>query len=769
MNNSRNKGRKALLALIVIAVVCALALACTACSLFVSAFGVNVNGINLQSIVKEATQDDTGSKTEDDTSSGNETHFTDLSDLEKEEESGDEDEPAVTPEDPKPEDPTDPPEEEDETPARLTITSSLTFDKASEENFNITATHEGYSLASTTGLLGAGMTSSTWRMRSNSVGASNIYILRSYLFTLDVGSYDLYYILQDGSDNLYYEPFTIEIVNSHCRPTDLKIDYDINCKGATSDVYVTWHCDCNKKHTVAFDGNGQVVPAGVREFKIAANVDKSSVHTAQVQCYGSPETQLNVTKAKPAKSVVDGSYLANTFSFMGKVADRYIEDFDELVFAYQYIAYEGSDTNLAVALGPTVLDEIGDTTLETYLGKVNNELVVPWSFSIGFSLLDNIATLSVQNVVGGNSISSGFTSSVTYDSTAFTSHYVDQGGSRTTLPIDAKTAVPVRNTKELLAVVEAGYKPSITDATLNTLYNKARTVCSRYITNDMSDVKKLHVIYDYLAGEIVYDDSTLELYSLINSISAMPIDQAKARIDEKLNGPCKFSESMRTVVQTARNNATSTEELYAMLYNSYLQKLSAFSIEGVFNDKAAVCEGISYAFMLLARIEGIECYQVSGKAVQNGNPVSHAWNKVILEGTCYCVDATWGSISAFSNKRFVSHRYFLLDDASMYSSHVEELSQDVKGIEFLATGNFDYYKSVSIGGGHTLYVSNKADLIAVANYYADAGSLYLEMQIDPSYSKDSDVMSALQSAYKTFESYSSSASENGVYSLYVVK
>ena len=105
----------------------------------------------------------------------------------------------------------------------------------------------------------------------------------------------------------------------------------------------------------------------------------------------------------------------------------------------------------------------------------------------------------------------------------------------------------------------------------------------------------------------------------------------------------------------------------------------------------------------------------------------------------------------------------------MYSSHVEELSQDVKGIEFLATGNFDYYKSVSIGGGHTLYVSNKADLIAVANYYADAGSLYLEMQIDPSYSKDSDVMSALQSAYKTFESYSSSASENGVYSLYVVK
>jgi len=330
----------------------------------------------------------------------------------------------------------------------------------------------------------------------------------------------------------------------------------------------------------------------------------------------------------------------------------------------------------------------------------------------------------------------------------------------------------VRNTKELLAVVEAGFKPSITDAALNTLYNKARTVCSHYITDDMSDVEKLHVIYDYLAGEIVYDDSTLQLYSLINSISDKTLEDARSDINAALGDPkCKFSESMRAVVESARDNAETADELYDAIYHDYMQKLYAFSIEGVFNDKVAVCEGISYAFMLMARIEGIECYQISGKAVQNNNSVNHAWNKVILDGTCYCIDATWGNISAFADKRFVTHRYFLLDEASFYASHVEELSQDVKGIAVLATGNYDYYKSFSIGDGHSLYVANRADLIAVANYYAAAGSNYIEMQIAPSYSKDSDIMSVLHDAYSNetlvFDSYSTSNSENGVCMVYV--
>jgi len=564
------------------------------------------------------------------------------------------------------------------------------------------------------------------------------------------------------------------VTNTHCHPTDLKINYDINCRGSVSDVYITWNCDCNREHIVAFDKTAVKVDPGVREYKITENVNKTVPHTAQVRCYGAPETEVQVDKDMPANSVIEGSYLATTFRFMGRVADRYIEDFDELVFAYQYLAYEGADTSLRVALGPDVLDDIQDMGLQEYLTQVNGKLVVPWSLNIGFESQDNIATLRVQNVVGGNDCSSGYSSDIVYDRTKPTVHYHAQGSSRATLPIDTKTAVSVRNTKELLAVVEAGYKPNITDSTLSTLYNKARAVCSQYISEGMSDVQKLHVIYDYLAGEILYDDSTLELFTLLNTIRSMSLADAKSAIDAKLSGVCKFSASMRTVVQEACDDPlnNSTEKLFTALYNDYLQKLSAFSIEGVFNDKTAVCEGISDAFMLLARIEGIECYQVSGKAVQEHSLVNHAWNKVILDGKCYCIDATWGNISAFSGQRFISHRYFLLDEASFCDSHREETASGEYGVTTLATADYEYYKSVYIDEDeHTLYVSDDDDLVAVAEYYAGIGSYYLEMQIDPKYSKGDVIMTTLQNAYSSanmvFKSYSTVNSDNGVCSLYV--
>ena len=270
------------------------------------------------------------------------------------------------------------------------------------------------------------------------------------------------------------------------------------------------------------------------------------------------------------------------------------------------------------------------------------------------------------------------------------------------------------------------------------------------MTDEMSDVEKLHVIYDYLAGEVDYDYSALNLYYVVGNIPGKDLVSAKkainAALDDEANG---FSDSMKAAIIAARDAATDVDDLYKRLRNDYLQRLSAFSIEGVLNDGAAVCEGISYTFMLLARIEGIECYQVTGDATNNGSKVAHAWNKVNLDGTWYCIDATWGNIF-MNSKKFVTHRYFMVEEGTFSETHEEQMD-GVAGVKNLATGDIEYYKNKQISEGHTLYVSNYEDMLAVVQFYVDADCYYMEFMPDPDYDvmgDDDPLMTAFQEVVK---------------------
>ena len=633
----------------------------------------------------------------------------------------------------------------------VTITSSLTYDKKVGGDLTITATHPNSEYVK---IIGMGVTSANSTMLKSLWGSSQVRINGSYLSTLDAGDYDFYYAVADGYDKMSYNAFTLSVVNSVAAPTDLKIDYDI----AHPSVYVTWHCDCGGKHSVSFDGGASSeVAEGVSEYLVPTSVAKINAHTASVRCVSSGKS-ASTSKAAPVINVVSGSYLTETFSFMGKVADCYVEDLDEMIFAYQYLAYEGAETSLNVAFSKDVTDEV-QADLDGYLSQVNSRLVVPWSFSIGITAMENTATLKVQKVGGGNTISSGYTDGITYDPSACLLHY-EEHSPRAKLPIDDKPAATVRTVKELLAAVEAGYKPVAEGDTL-ALYNKAREICAKYITDDMTELEKLHVIYDYLAGEITYDDSTLALYQLIAEIQSMSLADARAYIVEELATNEEFSSAMKTEIAERSTAADTIETLFSSLYGNYMQKLTAFSAEGVFNDKTAVCEGISYAFMLLAHIEGIECVQVTGDATNNGSTVAHAWNKVRLQedGKWYCIDATWGN-TEFEGERFVTHRYFMLDEARFYSTHKEKISS-AYGVEQLAIGEYDYYASVITAEGHSLYVKNYGDLYAAIAYFTGGESKYIEIRVADSYTAYADDLQGIIGSY-TF----APRSEDGIYLVY---
>lgn len=182
------------------------------------------------------------------------------------------------------------------------------------------------------------------------------------------------------------------------------------------------------------------------------------------------------------------------------------------------------------------------------------------------------------------------------------------------------TSAQATTSEELVYVVESGYKPNVSDSdAAGRLYGKAKKVLRGIIKVGMTDFEKIREIYDYLTGEITYDDELL----------ALACDGASP--DPPLN------------------------------------EYDGFYLEGVFDKKKAVCDGISKAFMLMARIEGIECVRES-KAGENNAP-GHAWNKVAIDGEWYVCDATKGAViikpsegSADKPAQMLSHRQFMLTD-----------------------------------------------------------------------------------------------------------
>ena len=136
----------------------------------------------------------------------------------------------------------------------------------------------------------------------------------------------------------------------------------------------------------------------------------------------------------------------------------------------------------------------------------------------------------------------------------------------------------------------------------------------------MSDFEKVRAIHDYLVMNVVYDNA---LYDLA------------------LNG-------------------------------ASVKNYNGFYLEGVFDDKIAVCDGISKAFSAMANIEGIPCVRITGKKSGSTGSVGHAWNKVLINNKWFIADATSDNvILTLSGKQHevLSLEYFLITDAEMSESY----------------------------------------------------------------------------------------------------
>ncbi len=100
------------------------------------------------------------------------------------------------------------------------------------------------------------------------------------------------------------------------------------------------------------------------------------------------------------------------------------------------------------------------------------------------------------------------------------------------------------------------------------------------------------------------------------------------------------------------------------------EKWPAYTIEGVFLEGTAVCQGVALAYRLLCKLVGVEAIVVSGLSLQPGATTyeRHAWNIVSVGDACAHVDATWDTCVS-KGKENIRYDYFFLPDLEMMRDH----------------------------------------------------------------------------------------------------
>ena len=274
--------------------------------------------------------------------------------------------------------------------------------------------------------------------------------------------------------------------------------------------------------------------------------------------------------------------------------------------------------------------------------------------------------------------------------------YSEVENKRESLPIDEKTeTMNVANSNDLYRVVSNGFKPLFaadeSGQKLQALYNKARKVLIDYISADMTDVEKIAAIYDWIVNEVDYDYAVASL---------------------------------------GTGSGTSG-------YN-------AFYLEGVFDDKRAVCDGKSKAFALLCGMENIKAIRVSGYANSNIAAVpdsekakyGHAWNKVLVDANndgereWYVVDTTWGDVEVGGTSgrtEYLNYGYFLVTDEAVATSHQAKIATPKADTEYNVYKNtFFTYK----GETYDFYIESSVERDILIAYSRANGNIAMCVYIE---------------------------------------
>ena len=148
---------------------------------------------------------------------------------------------------------------------------------------------------------------------------------------------------------------------------------------------------------------------------------------------------------------------------------------------------------------------------------------------------------------------------------------------------------------------------------------------------------------------------------------------------------------------------------YVVTHCSYDLTYSNYSLDYVFIEQSAVCQGYATAYAYLMNRVGIPCEVVSSR----GN--NHAWNRVVLNGKYYYVDCTWDDPTGPLYRLYARHMNFLRSTEGMAATgheHTdwqvldENIYDDPTGTEydsFSWIGSYGNFDRVAIDGQYILF------------------------------------------------------------------
>lgn len=267
---------------------------------------------------------------------------------------------------------------------------------------------------------------------------------------------------------------------------------------------------------------------------------------------------------------------------------------------------------------------------------------------------------------------------------------------------DIQRTYPVQTSDQLYYVLEQGYRPifETPDTKAEMMYEAAKSVLRSIISDDMTATEKLDAIYRFLVFDVTYD---------------------KALLDK------------------------------LMLGETNINRYNGFYLEGVFTDGRAVCDGISKAFTVLARIEGLDVIRVIGAPANPANTILHAWNKVRINGVWYVIDATSANLIINGTYEFFNYRLFMVTDAVMAQRYVQTSHLDV-----IADTPYNHYENIFFTEGDVVYdhvIDSQAELNALFRYYdsLDRPQSTIDVMINFDYgeSLDEELLAALSETSMT--------------------
>lgn len=242
------------------------------------------------------------------------------------------------------------------------------------------------------------------------------------------------------------------------------------------------------------------------------------------------------------------------------------------------------------------------------------------------------------------------------------------------------------------------------------LYNGAISFEKKIVlenTVTIDELKNAMVLINYYCPELIQINGEYKYSYSSDLVTSVTLTYIMSE-EEYLKSWLEIEEVISEVCNNVGSKSAFEKEFY--IYNWIIDKCSyskntkhSGSVYGALVEGKARCEGYSKGLMMLMWSLGIECYCVTGEALER-----HAWNVVNIDNKYYFLDPTWDDLGELET----SYGFFNVSLEEMISAnhfideYFEELANKCINIDLSISYLNDTYIS-----------SNKDALIEINNIF----------------------------------------------------